>query len=180
MVVLCEGRRGEGFYLCGGCGAGFRNRQNSHRTPQGKECRGTLEQVSLGHEFVTDVLQLQLHHAPPNGLDIVHFAFSLAYAIVEGAAEVLYVPSIDLSTTVTHSDQHGVPPIILYDNVPGGAGLVARLEGEGVLKHCLQAALKRVEGVAVARQAQAATAACVITATNSHTHTSRADRSTTT
>jgi ATP-dependent helicase YprA (DUF1998 family) len=79
-------------------------------------------------------------------LEIVHFAFSLAYAIVEGAAEVLEVPSIDLSTTVAHSDQHGVPPIILYDNVPGGAGLVARLEGEEVLKDCLQAALKRVKG----------------------------------
>ncbi len=24
MVVLCEGRRGEGFYICGQCGAGFR------------------------------------------------------------------------------------------------------------------------------------------------------------
>ena len=43
-------------------------------------------------------------------------------------------------------DQHALPPIILYDNVPGGAGLVARLEREEVLKNCLQAALKRVEG----------------------------------
>jgi ATP-dependent helicase YprA (DUF1998 family) len=145
MVALCEGRRGEGFYVCGGCGAGFRSRQKIHSTPQGKKCSGTLEQVSLGHEFVTDVLQLQFHRAPPNG-DIVHFAFSLAYAIVEGAAAVLDVPSVDLSTTVTHSDQHGVPPIILYDNVPGGAGLVARLEGEKVLKDCLQAASKRVAG----------------------------------
>ena len=148
MVVLCEGRRGEGFYLCGACGAGFRTRprQNSHKTPQGQDCRGTLEQVSLGHEFVTDVLQMQFHPLPPSGTDIVPFAFSLAYAVVEGAAEVLEVPSIDLSATVAHSELHAVPPIILYDNVPGGAGLVARLEREDVLKGCLQAALKRVEG----------------------------------
>lgn len=77
---------------------------------------------------------------------IVSFAFSLAYAVVEGAAEVLEVPSVDLSATVAHGDQHAVPPIILYDNVPGGAGLVARLEGEEVFKLCLKAALKRVEG----------------------------------
>jgi hypothetical protein len=145
MVVICEGRGGEGFYLCGGCGAGFRKRQNRHKTPQGQQCSGTLEQVSLGHEFVTDVLQLQFHPAPQAGSNIVPFAFSLAYAIVEGAAGVLEVPSTDLSTTV-HSGQNEVPPIILYDNVPGGAGLVARLEKEEVLKDCLKAALKRVEG----------------------------------
>lgn len=148
MVVLCEGRRGEGFYLCGGCGAGFRSRPNHHRTPQGQDCHGTLEQVSLGQEFVTDVLQLQFHPVPQYDTDIISFAFSLAYAVVEGActSEVLEVPSTDLSTTVAHSDQHAVPPIILYDNVPGGAGLVARLEREEVLKGCLLAALKRVEG----------------------------------
>jgi len=37
-------------------------------------------------------------------------------------------------------------PIILYDNVPGRAGLVARLESEKTLKQCLEAALKRVGG----------------------------------
>lgn len=146
MVVLCEGRRGKGFYLCGSCGAGFRNHQTRHRTPQGQDCRGTLEQVSLGHNFVTDVLQLRFQHAPQDGMGMVSFAFSLAYAVVEGAAEVLEVPSIDLSTTVAHGDQHALPPIIVYDNVPGGAGLVARLESEEVLKRCLQAAMKRVEG----------------------------------
>jgi hypothetical protein len=146
MIVLCEGRRGDGFYLCGGCGAGFRKRQNNHKTPQGQDCHGTLENVSLGQEFVTDVLQLQFERAPQLGTDFVSFAFSLAYAVVEGAAEVLEVPSVDLNATVTHSDQHPVPPIVLYDNVPGGAGLVARLEKEEVLKDCLEAALKRVEG----------------------------------
>ena len=59
---------------------------------------------------------------------------------------MLEVPSNDLNTTVAYSDQHPVPPIVLYDNVPGGAGLVARLEKEEVLKDSLNAALKRVEG----------------------------------
>lgn len=147
MVVLCEGRRGEGFYVCGTCGAGFRqNQRHGHRTPQGQVCSGTLEQVSLGHEFITDVLHLSFLHLPENGMDIMPFSFSLAYAVVEGAAEVLEVPSNDLSTTVAHGDQHALPPIVLYDNVPGGAGLVARLERQGVLRECLSAALKRVNG----------------------------------
>lgn len=146
MVVLCEGRRGAGFYVCKACGAGFRNRQRSHKTPYGQDCRGTLEQVSLGHEFMTDVLQLQFHPVPQNSVGPMWFTYSLAYALVEGAAEVLEVPSTDLSATVTYSDQHSVLPIILYDNVPGGAGLVARLEDTVVLKDCLEAAMRRVSG----------------------------------
>ncbi len=150
MVVLCEGHQGKGFYLCTVCGAGFRTKERTpHKTPQGQDCRGTLDNVSLAHKFVTDVLKLQFQIEPPSKVQtgssaLSYFALSLAYAVVEGAAEVLEVPSTDLSATVTYSK--GVPPIILYDDVPGGAGLVARLETENVLKDCLQAASKRVAG----------------------------------
>ncbi len=146
LVVLCEGRRGQGFYICGQCGAGFRKREATHETPYGQTCHGMLEQVSLGHEFVTDVLQLRFPPTSPAGVEPVSFAYSLAYALVEGASEVLEVPSNDLSATVAHSGQYPVPPIILYDNVPGGAGLVARLEEEEIFSACLEAAKKRVSG----------------------------------
>lgn len=146
MVVLCEGRRGQGFYVCGTCGTGFRKREKSHKTLYGEHCRGTLEQVSLAHEFVTDVLQLQFHPAPKAGTEAVWFAYSLASALVEAAAEVLDVPSSDLSATVANSGLSLIPPIVIYDNVPGGAGLVARLETVEVLRACLEAAHKRVSG----------------------------------
>jgi hypothetical protein len=84
---------------------------------------------------------------PQNDIDGVWFAYSLAYALVEGAAEVLEVPSTDLSTTVAYSGDIAIPPIILYDNVPGGAGLVARLEEKEKLRDCLEAALARVNGI---------------------------------
>jgi superfamily II DNA/RNA helicase len=146
MVVLCEGRRGEGFYICGTCGAGLRKREKTHKSPYGQDCHGTLQQVSLGHEFVTDVLQLQFFPEPERGIDLVWFAYSIAYALVEGAAEMLEVPSTDLSATVAYTVQGSIPPIVVYDNVPGGAGLVARLEREEVLRACLEAAQKRVSG----------------------------------
>lgn len=146
MVVLCEGHRGEGFYVCTRCGAGFRRRQVRHKTPYGQDCRETLEQVSLGHEFVTDVLQIQFHPKPLANIEPIWFAYSLAYAIVEGAAEVLEVPSTDLNVTVAHPGQYFLPPIILYDNVPGGAGLVAWFEEQRFLKACLESAHKRVSG----------------------------------
>lgn len=150
MVVLCEGRRGEGFYLCASCGAGFRNRAKSHRTPFGQECTGTMDQVSLGHEFVTDVLQLQCHPDLAETTPVVEpiwAAYALAYALVEGAAEILEVPSTDLSATTSYGDSpQGMPPIIMYDNVPGGAGLVARLENRQTLVAVLRAAHRRVGG----------------------------------
>ena len=147
MVVLCEGRKGRGFYVCGQCGAGFREPENPHKTPYGENCAGTLEHVSLGHEFVTDVLRVQfLLELPQDDIDSVWFAYSLAYALVEGAAEVLEVPSVDLNATVAYSVDSTIPYIILYDNVPGGAGLVARLQEKDILHACLEAALDRVNG----------------------------------
>lgn len=147
MVVLCEGRRGGGFYICSSCGAGFREIINSHKTPYGENCSGTLEQVSLGHEFTTDVLQIQFLLEPSqDNIDGIWFAYSLAYALVEGAAEVLEVPSTDLSVTVAYKSDSPIPPVVLYDNVPGGAGLVARLEDKEILHACLKATLDRVNG----------------------------------
>lgn len=52
----------------------------------------------------------------------------LAYALLEGAAEIIEIPSTDLSATVVYRQEYPILPIVLYDNVPGGTGLVARLE----------------------------------------------------
>lgn len=149
MIVICEGRKGNQFYICRECGAGFRNRvKPPHQSPYNKDCSGTLQRFSLGHEFVTDVVQLQFSIKPPQACtDLVGFAYSLAYAILEGASEVLEIPSIDLNTTVGHIiEANTLPPILLYDNVPGGAGLVARLENEKAFFECLNAALSKVNG----------------------------------
>jgi len=151
MVVLCEGRRGEGFRICTVCGRGYRQiskqLQKHHKSPTGSDCSGQWsDQLSLGHEFPTDVIQLQFL-LQSDVFDPIWFSYSLAYAIVEGVAEALQIPSADLSTTVRNSDgTHNLPPIILYDNVPGGAGLVARLENQDDLKRSLEGALQRVSG----------------------------------
>ncbi|MCJ7584186.1 MAG: DUF1998 domain-containing protein [Anaerolineales bacterium] len=154
MVVVCEGRRGEGFFICKDCGAGFRNIKDfrkEHDTPQGYKCPARPEtlrpSVSLGHELVTDVLKIQFSHPPSVLIEEPGFAFSLAYAMVEGAAYILGVRPNDLSATVAYgSDDYPIPPIILYDNVPGGAGLVARLEDKNTFRDCLESAKRRLGG----------------------------------
>jgi len=146
MVVLCEGRKGEGFYICGACGVGFRDRIRSHKNPYGESCSGTLDNMSLGHEFVTDVLKI-LFTLDPMQLNDIWFTYSLAYALLEGVTEVLQVPSNDLNVTVSYAGQDIINPIIIYDNVPGGAGFVSRLEEKKIFYACLEAALERVKGV---------------------------------
>jgi hypothetical protein len=147
MVVLCEGRKGGSFYICQSCGAGFREPKSKHLTPYGSDCSGALEQVALGHEFDTDIVRIQftLSHNE-TAYDPVSLAYSLAFALVEGCADTLDIPSTDLNTVVTYDPDSSIPPIVLYDNVPGGAGLVARLAEKDILGECLNAALARVNG----------------------------------
>ena len=152
MVVLCEGRRGEGFFLCNRCGAGFRSItrdiQAQHLSPYGEPCSGVLRPaVSLGHELVTDVLKIDFTVIPDGSIEPRWLAVSVAHALVEGAAELMDIPSNDLNTTVAGlEDRPALPSVIIYDNVPGGAGLVARLQTIESFRSCLVAARRRVSG----------------------------------
>ncbi len=141
LVILCEGRNREGFYICRSCGAHMTEPKGAHKTPSDSECKGALERFSLGHELVTDVLRVQF----PQLIDEWD-AYSVAYAILLGAAETLDVPDTDLNVTITGGSKSGESAIVLYDNVPGGAGLVARLERESVFDEMLHNTRERVQG----------------------------------
>ena len=141
LVVLCEGRNRQGFCICRSCGAHMAEPQPVHKSPSGSECAGTLERFSLGHELATDVVRLQFAR--------VHGewdAYSVAYAVLLGAADTLEVPDTDLNVTIAGGDHPGESAVVLYDNVPGGAGLVAQLENERIFGAVLGAATKRVQG----------------------------------
>ena len=141
MVVLCEGKSRGKFYICRQCGTGSTERSLRHKSPEGYPCNGTLEHLALGHEFVTDVVRLQF----PNLVDH-RDAYSLAYAILLGVAQTLNVPDTDLNATITAGENAAETAIVLYDNVPGGAGLVASLEDPRLLKTAIAEAAKRVDG----------------------------------
>lgn len=148
MVTLCEGRYGRGFWLCETCGAGFRARKQKHETPFGQECKGRLQSRTLGHEFTTDIAQVDflLPRSSVGGMEPLWFAYSIAYALAQGASQTLDVPATDLSATVRRRPGTSDYTIVLYDNVPGGAGLVARLSESPLLTEALQAASHRVSG----------------------------------
>ncbi len=141
MVVLCEGKNGGGFFICRSCGSGFPDTASKHKSPEGNACTGRLECVALGHEFVTDVVRLQFPE-----LTGEWDAYSVAYAMLLGVAQTLNVPDTDLNATITAGEASDETAIVLYDNVPGGAGLVATLEQPQVLQMALVEAKKRVDG----------------------------------
>ena len=141
LVILCEGKNREGFYICRACGRHMEKPKAKHKSPSGAECKATLELYSLGHELVTDVVRLQFPF-----LYGEWDAYSVAYAVLLGAADTLEVPATDLNVTITGGNQMGESAVVLYDNVPGGAGLVAQLENEEVFTNVLLAACDRVRG----------------------------------
>ena len=73
-------------------------------------------------------------------------AYAVAYAVLLGAADTLEVPDTDLNVTITGGERPGESAVVLYDNVPGGAGLVAQLENERMFGDVLGAATERVQG----------------------------------
>ena len=141
LVILCEGRNRRGFYICRSCGAHMAQPRGEHKSPTGTACGGSLSQFSLGHEMVTDVLRLQFP-----GLCGEWEAYSVAFAVLLGAAYTLEVPDTDLNVTIAGGNTPNESTIVLYDNVPGGAGLVAQLEHERVFEEVLRRAQERVQG----------------------------------
>lgn len=148
LLVLCEGRHGEGFAICSKCGAGVNDLRAKHTDALGRQCNGTVGHFSLAHEFVTDVLRIDLNDEAfqPGISDTTWLAYSVAFALLEGAAEVLEIPPTDINATIATGTHGTYPGIILYDSVPGGAGLVAALEEEELLRECIEAAFGRVSG----------------------------------
>ncbi|MCY0885911.1 MAG: DUF1998 domain-containing protein [Firmicutes bacterium] len=72
--------------------------------------------------------------------------YSLAYAVQAGVAQALEVPLSDLAVTVRQTPASGLPTVVLYDAVPGGAGLVSQLVDEGVLAQAMHLGLEPVGG----------------------------------
>ncbi|GIU81980.1 MAG: DEAD/DEAH box helicase [Acidobacteria bacterium] len=162
-----------GFKVCFSCGyaermSNDRRKKNSkeHKTPWGKACNGYLDgPIDLGHEFKTDVLRLDftLHGevlsllqkeqsqgsssyqtSIPGGNS---FWLSLLYALLEGASVSLSVARSDLDGCLYPNGIGKNPSIVLFDNVPGGAGHVRRLtENEDAICQMLLAARDRVDG----------------------------------
>ena len=144
LYILSEGRQRKQFHICLTCGRHSDKRLRKHKTLYGADCGGRMGKYSYGYELATDVVRLMFP-----SLGDSRATWSLAYATLLGTADALGVPQQDLNVTLANvggSEGFGSTSIILYDDVPGGAGFVARLSLENVFRETLRLAEQRVSG----------------------------------
>ncbi len=130
ITVFNRGKTGRGFSYCARCGYASDEVRKptrkktggaSHQPPRSgsKECSGTLRWVDLGHRYITNVLELDLpvdgHRRPPAeaALSALHGLIAAAPAIGIAQNDLGGSPSVGIG---------GRPTVVLFDDVPGGAG----------------------------------------------------------
>lgn len=164
LVSINSGADPEGFRICKKCGIQRpssrqqrgRGKQGNqgHETPRGeKGCMGETAQFHLGHAFKSDTLHLRFESnrnitVPPGGN--LSFWRSLTYALLEGASLALQIERRDLDGVVRPfnvnatetPEENFSQEIVLFDNVPGGAGHVRQIveKLEAVLRKALEVA----------------------------------------
>lgn len=128
IVVLNRGRLGRGFLLCSWCGYAEpapppgkkdKTRSKGHLNARRGEgqCSGTLSHRQLGHEYLTDVVELRIPVPMSEPA-----ARSTLYAILEGAARALSIKRDEIDGTLYRHSRSEPPSFVLFDAVAGGAG----------------------------------------------------------
>lgn len=129
-----------GFYYCTWCGFATRDRTRprKHNNPRNEHpCTGSLERISLGHIFQTDIATVSVTHQ--HATEMAGWRSAL-YALIEASSELLEINRDDINGTITY--WNGGPSMVLYDTVPGGAGISKKIIEN--FPAVVQAALKRV------------------------------------
>ena len=123
------------FYMCPDCGYSVVaksvnmgvTRTEKHHSFKKKKCENNqLELIRLGHDFQTDVARITIPDL--NRFDDGYsIALSVLYALLEGICEALEIDRNDIDGIVEPNFESSSYDLLVYDNVPGGAGHVKRL-----------------------------------------------------
>ena len=151
VTVFNRGRSRVGFMYCSTCGYATdepprRTAKNAqppkHTRPHSaKECVGRARPIDLGHRFITNVLELQLPEAQGAWKAGVASTSTL-HALIAGAPAV-GVTQNDIGGSLAVG-ANGQPVIVLFDDVPGGAGHTRHLREN--LSQLVDSAIERVAG----------------------------------
>ena len=142
-----------GFYMCQECGYsdivkhGMRppRKMRKHNNYKQFECNcDELEYLRLGHRFQTDVARFTIPMLDSSDRVSVPQALSFMYAFLEGISLALGIERNDIDGVIEKNLEWGSYDILLYDNVPGGAGHVKRMLDRKAIEDSLNAALDKV------------------------------------
>ncbi len=124
LCVVNTGESAGGFNVCMSCGAA-----STGRVSHAKYCKAKAEKAayfnSLGTTFISDVLELTLDLGIGAFFDEDDWQ-SLLWALFAAAANILEVPESEIGGTM-YSRATGNMSIMIYDDVPGGAGHALQL-----------------------------------------------------
>ncbi|MEJ6949417.1 DEAD/DEAH box helicase [Natronospora cellulosivora (SeqCode)] len=147
LFIVNQGNYGSGFRLCSWCGYATNNAHDieyEHKTKYGHKCGNTyLNRVDIGHEIITDIIEIELPNVSNNFTE--EFLYSVLYALIEGAVGYLGIDRREIDGCLNYTSQTSSPSFILFDQVPGGAGHVKRIGMK--LYDVIQEAEKRVSGL---------------------------------
>jgi hypothetical protein len=141
---------GVGFRLCQLCDRQVepdgKRQPKTHDTPFGKPCPGKgYDTVHLGHDFISCAVRLTFDGTQqPSGER--GFWVSLLHALLGGMADALGIEANDINGVIRPIEQGGAiaQEVVIFDDVPGGAGHSLRLEDEDELLKVFHAAHARV------------------------------------
>jgi ATP-dependent helicase YprA (DUF1998 family) len=146
IIVINAGPAKRGFRICDRCGAaevaprskhGGKSRSHDDLRFAGRTCEGFWLHRHLGHEFLTDVVELNIRTRTDD-----HVARSVIYALLEGA-RALDISRDDIDGTIRVNHGGSGATLVIYDVVPGGAGHAQRIAER--LPQLFAAALRIVE-----------------------------------
>lgn len=103
-----------------------------------------LDRLKLGHTFETDVARFTIPMLDATEKDGYAKALSFMYAFLEGVSSALGIERNDIDGVLEMNQEQQSFDILLYDNVPGGAGHVKRLVDKDAIIRALKAALVKV------------------------------------
>lgn len=151
LLYVNEGVYGRGFNICPVCGRSLApNARSCSGKHRGQPCPGKVDRSAthaLGFRRETDTLHFRFSSAdyivlPEAGND--SFWLSLMYALLHGASRALQIERRDIDAVLfpESSGQNWKQSIVIFDNVPGGAGHVKRIQNE--IRQVVAAALEIV------------------------------------
>ncbi|MGN1391029.1 MAG: DUF1998 domain-containing protein, partial [Sharpea porci] len=117
----------------------------THKNFKQYDCgNDTLEYIRLGHKFETDVARFTIPML--DSVDKISFpqALSFLYAFLEGVSIALGIERTDIDGVLELNLDMQSYDILLYDNVPGGAGHVKRLLSKEAIVSSLKTGLEKV------------------------------------
>ncbi len=141
------------FYMCPLCGYSDLHKgkiappdlMKKHMNYKNFSCTNDiLQKIRLGHTFRTDVARFTIPSL--KSVDKLDYsrALSFLYAFIEGISIALGIERTDIDGIIELDAEKGSYDILVYDNVPGGAGHVKRLVDKQAIVESLKAALEKV------------------------------------